>query len=181
VIDVLLSEPHYKTHWPAIQELATDPSPNAAEKLRTYALEALRLSSPAAPFLRTSDSGEGPIVHVDVATASRDPTQFPDPDQIKLDRPLDSYLPFFDGLHGALVEEVVMAGLVAQLQVLGKLVGLKRAPGESGVLRRKSENGIVRFLSEARDAWVPFPTSKWKTSFIVECARLTVCRHESAV
>jgi hypothetical protein len=136
-------------------------------------LEALRLSPPAAPFLRISDTlpsitdwryaqaiKKGDTLYLDIASASRDPTRFPDPDQIKLDRPLNSYLPFVDGAYGPLVREIVVPGLVAQLRVLAKLEGLKKAPGIQGRWKTKSENGIVSFLSEAQDEWVPFPTSK---------------------
>jgi hypothetical protein len=104
---------------------------------------------------------KGDVLHLDIATASRDPTRFPNPDRIKLDRPQESYLPFADGSHGALVRDIVVTGLVAQLRVLGRLKGLRRAPGLPGQLRKKSENGIVSFLSEAQDEWVPFfPTSE---------------------
>ena len=60
-----------------------------------------------------------------------------------------------------MVREIVVVGLVAQLRVLGKLEGLKKAKGSQGVLKRRIENGVVSFLSEARDEWVPFPMSKF--------------------
>jgi hypothetical protein len=97
---------------------------------------------------------------LDIATASRDPARYTDPNLIKLDRPQDLYLPFFDGLHGSLVREVVIVGLVSQLRVFARLENLRKAPGMQGTPQRKTENGIVSFLNEARDQWVPFPTSK---------------------
>ncbi|CAO2655876.1 Nn.00g046790.m01.CDS01 [Neocucurbitaria sp. VM-36] len=172
IMDLLLTEPYYSSHWPSIQKLANDSTPAASEALRVYVLEALRLVPPAAPTLRISDTlssisdwrysqaiKRGDILHLDTTTASRDPEKFPDPDAIKLDRPRDLYLPFLDGLHGVLIRDIIITGLVAHLRVFGRLQGLKKAPGEQGRLQKKKENGVVSFLSEAQDEWIPLPTS----------------------
>ncbi|KAF2036661.1 heme peroxidase [Setomelanomma holmii] len=134
------------------------------EALRVYVLEALRLSPPVAPVLRVSDTlpsitdwryaqaiKKGDILHLDVATASRDPFRFPDPNHIKLDRPQGSYLPFADGIYGPLVREIVVPGLVAQLRIFGNLKGLKEASGIQGRWKRKCEHEVVAFLNEAQD------------------------------
>jgi hypothetical protein len=169
----LLSEPYCSVHWPTIQHLASDTTQSTDEVLRTYVLEALRLSSATAPFLRISDIfpsisdwryaqaiKKGDTLLLDIATASRDLARYPDPNRIKLDRPQDSYLPFFDGPRGFLVREIVILGLVAQLRVLAELGNLRKAPDMQGTPQRKTENGIVSFLNEACDEWGPFPTSK---------------------
>lgn len=173
ITDTLFSEPYHTNHWPKIHKIAKDQVSSNSELLRIYVLEALRLSPPAAPFLRVSDTlpsisdwryaqaiKKGNTLHLDIATASHDPTRFPHAEKIKLDRPQEFYLPFFDGPHGSLVSDIVVPGLVAQLRVLGKLKGLRRAPGTQGSLKRNAENGVVSFLSEAGDEWVPFPSSK---------------------
>jgi hypothetical protein len=179
IMDTFLSEPYYSAHWPRIQQLSTDPAPWTTEALRTYVIEALRLSAPAAPILRASDIlpsirdwryaqavKKGDVLRLDIATASLDPTRFPDPDQIKLDRPRESYLPFIDGSHGQVFREVVIAGLAAQLRVFGKLKGLRKAPGLPHMMERKAENGVISFLSEAQNEWLPFPTSKLMSLFL---------------
>jgi hypothetical protein len=173
IIDTFLSEPHFSAHWPEIQKLSADTASWTTEALRTYVIEALRLSAPAAPICRVSDIlpsisdwryaqavKKGDVLRLDIAAASLDPTRFPEPDQIKLNRPRESYLPFIDGSHGQVFREIVVAGLVAQLRVFGKLKGLRKAQGIQGMMKRKTNNGFVSFLSEAQDEWLPFPASK---------------------
>jgi hypothetical protein len=121
-------------------------------------LEALRLSPPITPFLRISDTfpsisdwrykqaiKKGDILLLDIATASRDPARYPYPEQIKLDRQQDLYLPFVDGPYSSLLEEIVIAGLVVQLRVLGKLEGLQKVPGGERRVERKTNIGVVNF------------------------------------
>jgi len=80
---------------------------------------------------------------------------------MKLDRPLEAYgyVPFIDGLHGPLVEEIAIAGVAEQLRVFGKMDCLRQAPGAAGTLRKIRENGVVRYLRDAQDEWVPLPPS----------------------
>ena len=142
--------------------------------MRIYVLEALRLLQPAAPFMRTSDTDpgitdwryaqaikKGDILLLDFTVAGRKGERFPYPDEMKLDRPVELYrhLPLVEGLHGALVKDIAVAGLAEQLRVLGKMTGLRRAPGAQGVLKKIRENGVVSYLSDARDEWVPLPPS----------------------
>ena len=130
--------------------------------------------SPAAPCLRTADTHpgisdwrytqaikKGNTLLLDFAVAGRDGQMFPYPGSMKLDRPLDVYqrLPFVEGLHGPLVKDIAVAGLAEQLRVFGKMEGLRRAPGASGMLKKIRENGVVSYLSDARDEWVPLPPS----------------------
>jgi hypothetical protein len=139
-----------------------DPAPRSSELLHTYILEALRLSPPITPFLRVSDIfpsisdwryaqaiKKGDTLLLDVATASRDPSRFSDPEQIKLDRPRDSYLPFYDGPHSSLVMEIVMMGLGAQLRVLGKLHDVTIAPEMQGTTKQGTARNVDNFLSGA--------------------------------
>ncbi|CAN9364660.1 unnamed protein product [Alternaria alternata] len=172
IIDLFLSEPYHSTHWPDIQKLAKDTTPANSEVLRAYVLEALRLITPATGFLRipntfltTSDwrhaegISKGDDLILDVATASRDPEIFPDPDSINLDRPQELYLPFLDGLHGSLTRPIIVAGLVTQLRIFARLEGLRKGPGTQETLRREVSEGTISFLSEAKDEWVSLPVS----------------------
>lgn len=103
---------------------------------------------------------KGDTLLLDIAAVSRDPNRFSDPNEIKLDRLQEAYLPFIDGIHGSLVRDVALSGLVAQLRVFGKLKGLRRAPGNQGRLVKRTKDGMASFLSEAQDEWVYLPTSK---------------------
>jgi len=149
-------------------------------------LEALRLITPATGFLRipntfltTSDwrhaegINKGDDLILDVATASRDPAIFPDPNNINLDRPHELYLPFIDGLHGALTRPIIVAGLVTQLRIFARMEGLRKGAGTQETLRREVQEGTVSFLSEAKDEWVPLPVSKYRF------ATWTVCGHSN--
>ena len=77
----------------------------------------------------------GQRIVLDLVTAGRDPAHFPDPNVVKPDRPLDSYIHFGWGPHAC-------AGLdlsrVAQTALFKAIVGhkeLKRAPGGRGTLK----------------------------------------------
>lgn len=149
-------------------------APWISEALRIYVLEALRLLPPAAPCLRTSNSysaisdwryaqavKKGDTLSLDFYIAGRNGERFPGPSEMKLDRPLEMYnhIPFIDGLHGPLVKEIAIVGVAEQLRVFGKLDGLRRAPGAAGTLRKVRENGVVRYLSDVQDEWLPLPPS----------------------
>lgn len=108
---------------------------------------------------------QGDMLLLDIAAVSRDANRFSDPDEIKLNRLQEAYLPFIDGIYGSLVRDVALAGLVGQLRVFGKMEGLRRAPGRQGKLFTTKKNGLARFLNEGQDEWVPLPTSK----FVVVC------------
>lgn len=169
----LLTQPQYSIHWEKMQELWETPAPWAFDSLCTYVREIMRLSPPVAPVLRKSDVlpgitdwrysqgiKKGEMLLLDVAAASRDPGWFSEPDNISLDRSRDAYLPFYDGPFATLVSEIVVIVLSAQLRIIAKLKGLRRAPGHEEGLRKKCQDGYVSYLNEARDRWLPLPFSK---------------------
>ena len=55
MLDLYLSDP-YKSHWPAIQELAASDTFGQFEQLKRYALEAYRLITPAFSLTRIADA-----------------------------------------------------------------------------------------------------------------------------
>jgi len=93
--------------------------------------------------------------------ASIDPKAFPDPLEIKLDRPLDSYIHFGHGSHACLGSKIVMTAMAAQLRVFGRLKGLRRIPGLAGQMKSKDlESGLKVYMTEDWREYWPFPTSK---------------------
>ncbi|KAI1403187.1 linoleate diol synthase precursor [Hypoxylon fuscum] len=72
---------------------------------------------------------------VDLVTASHDATAFPDPETLRLDRPLASYLPWGAGPHRCLGEGITRVALAAAFKVLVRLPRLRRAPGPRGTLK----------------------------------------------
>ncbi|KAI8966389.1 linoleate diol synthase precursor [Daldinia sp. FL1419] len=69
---------------------------------------------------------------IDLVTASHDSAAFPDPETLRLDRPLSSYLPWGSGPHKCLGEGLTRVALAAAFKVLLQLPGLRRASGPRG-------------------------------------------------
>ncbi|RDW90314.1 peroxidase/cytochrome P450 family protein [Aspergillus mulundensis] len=176
MLDLYLSD-RYSMHWPAIQRLARSEEPEAFEKLKKYALEGFRLSTPANGVLRTYNNrhskptllkdgattksiSKGDTVFADFASAGRDPETFPDPEEIKLDRPLQLYIHHGWGAHACLGRAIVTTAGAALLKVMGKLDGLRSADGMQGEMVSKEHDGFRMFLEEDGSDWGVFPRTK---------------------
>ncbi|RKK92075.1 Psi-producing oxygenase A [Fusarium oxysporum] len=174
MIDLYLSDKYY-SHWPAIQKLAMSDEPEAFEKLKKYALEGFRLSTPAFGLLRTvvadkADLRDGPrvvsvkkgdTIFTDFVTAGLDATKFPDPYEIKLDRPDDLYIHHGWGPHACLGRPIVTVAGASMLRVCARLGNLRRAPGQAGEMKSKRVNDAFKvYLAENGSKWGPFPVSK---------------------
>ncbi|SPO05473.1 related to Psi-producing oxygenase A [Cephalotrichum gorgonifer] len=175
MIDLFLSEQYYR-HWPAIRELALSDAPEAFEKLKKYALEGLRLSTPAFGLIRTVDTEKatiqdgpqvktvqkGDTVLTSFITAGQDPSKFPDPQQIKLDRPESSYIHHGWGPHECLGRPIVTVAAASTLRTCARLENFRRAPGPMGEMRSKPVAGgfFREFLAADGSEWGPFPRTK---------------------
>ncbi|KAL5001260.1 heme peroxidase [Aspergillus recurvatus] len=169
MLDLYLSD-RYSTHWPAIQKLAHSDEPEAFEKLKKYALEGFRLSTPANGVLRTCTTAtttlkdgtatksvsKGDTVFADFASAGRDPESFPNPEEIRLDRPLQLYIHHGWGAHACLGRAIVTTAGAALLKVVGRLEGLRRAEGLQGELVRKEVGEFRMYLDESGN-WGVYP------------------------
>ncbi|KAL0943160.1 fatty acid oxygenase [Colletotrichum truncatum] len=69
------------------------------------------------------------------ATAGRDPAIFEDPNEVRLDRPLDSYVHFGLGPHWCAGKEMSRVGQTSLFKQIFGLKNLRRAPGERGKLK----------------------------------------------
>lgn len=134
-----------------------------------------RLSTPAFGLIRTVNGDKveiqdgsaavsvstGDSVFTDFITAGRDPSKFPDPDQIKLDRPDELYIHHGWGPHACLGRAIVTVAAASMLRVCARLNNFRRAPGPAGIMQSKTVNGAFKvYLSEDGSRWGPFPTSK---------------------
>ncbi|KAK6337318.1 hypothetical protein TWF730_002723 [Orbilia blumenaviensis] len=171
VVDFYL-QPENGHYLADIQKLSRNGSPEALEKLRHYVLEANRLSGTFGLYRKADRAfdltdGEttytlkrGDVVFVNFITASRDPTVFPDPLEIKLDRPEGTYIQYGYGQHRCLGQDVNLIALTAMLKVFGKLENLRRAPGIQGNLKYISRPGGSKvYLKEDWSSLWPFPTT----------------------
>ncbi|KAL8388136.1 hypothetical protein RB595_009431 [Gaeumannomyces hyphopodioides] len=84
---------------------------------------------------RTLELPRGARVLVDLTTASHDPAAFPDPEEVRLDRPLESYVHFGLGPHRCAGEPISQIALSSVMKVLLQLDGLRRAAGPRGEIR----------------------------------------------
>lgn len=184
MLDLYLSK-DYAHHWPTIQRLAASDSDEDFEVLKAYALEANRLQPAAWGLLRhvanstTVIDGkvkrrfhEDETIYLDFVAAGRDPTMFPDPLKIKLDRPRDRYIHFGHGPHQCLGHRMVTIAMAAQLKVFARLRNLRRAPGPQGEMKsfaptpnpvssdpEPSPGAIRVYMKEDWSDWWPFPTT----------------------
>lgn len=154
-------------HWPEIQRLARIDSRESDDLLLRYVNEGIRLNGTFGSYRRSEvhhvftdefaaeDGGDaagakharqrrpitvkpGDKVFCSFVGAARDPTIFLDPDHVRLDRPLDSYIHYGIGEHSCLGKEASMVALTAMLRTIGKLENLRRAPGPQGQLKKVS-------------------------------------------
>ncbi|OGM41008.1 fatty acid oxygenase [Aspergillus bombycis] len=170
IIDYYLSEG--KKHLPEINRLAKEDSKDSEDKLMRYCLEGFRLNGTfgsyreaQADFLMTDETGDvkikrGDTVFVGAVKANRDPQVFPDPNEVHLDRPLDSYIQYGLGPHTGLGKETTLLALTSMLRVVGGLDNLRRAPGPQGQLKKiQREGGYYVYLREDWGSYSPFPTT----------------------
>ncbi|KAF3905007.1 hypothetical protein AA313_de0203095 [Arthrobotrys entomopaga] len=171
IIDFYL-QPENGYHLAEIQRLAHDGSIDSLEKLRHYVLEANRIAGTFGLY-RKANRGldivdnettyhlkRGDVVFVNFITASRDPTVFPDPLEVKLDRPEEAYIHYGYGQHRCLGRDANLIALTAMLKVFGKLKNLRRAPGIQGTLKYVPRPGGSKvYLKEDWSSLWPFPTT----------------------
>lgn len=136
------------SHLPHIQQLALDNSEESEAILQRYVNEAIRLNGTFGSYRRSqtshvfTDNGRqvqvepGDKVFCSFVGAARDPNVFPDPDRVRLDRPLDSYIHYGVGDHTCLGKEASIVALTAMLRIMGRLKNLRRAPGPQGQLKK---------------------------------------------
>ena len=64
--------------------------------------------------------------------ANREAEVFPNPDEVDINRNLDSYIHYGAELNACLGKEASRVALTAMLKVVGRLDNLRRAPGAQG-------------------------------------------------
>jgi hypothetical protein len=171
-----------KKHWADISALAHDDSEAAFQKLQRYVLEGSRLAGEtgvirkAAKDTTITDAGRtlnlkaGDDIFVNLRAASHDPTAFPNPDEVDLNRPMDSYIHLGYGPHQCLGLPMAKVTLTCMLKEVAKLKNLRPALGDQGkvikVEKKLSPNEKYpyhAYLTENWDMYFPFPCGKLPT------------------
>ena len=178
LLDFYLS-PRGEAHWPTIQKLAQEDSPAAFDTLMHYAMEGIRLNGTfgsyrVATVEATIDDGGEPVhvvpgdrVFASFVSANVDPTQFPDPHDVKTDRPLESYIHYGMGDHRCLGRDASRVALTAMLKTVAKLKNLRRAQGPQGRLKTVPRpGGFYVYMTENHGSYFPFPLSEFEFPFI---------------
>jgi len=172
VLDFYLEDENAQ-HLSEIQRLAALDTDEAWETIKKYALEGGRLAGTFGLYRRVDadsvvlEDGDRELhltkddmLFVSFISASRDPTIFPDPLQVKLDRPEESYMQYGDGSHECLGKRANIVGLTTMLMEFGKLKNLRRAPGLQGQMKTiPKPGGFKAYMKEDWSAFWPFPTT----------------------
>ena len=106
----------------------------------------------------------GRRILVDIIAASQDPIAFPDPTEVRLDRPLNLYLHYGWGPHICAGMDASMTAMTAMFKTVFGLKGLRRATtswGESsGVLKTiPGPFGLTLYMTPDQSSFFPFPTT----------------------
>lgn len=181
-----------REYIPVLHDLALENTPEADDKIMHYMLEFSRLNGESGvtrdvakattvqDYERTIEFKEGDRLMVNFKSASRDSSVFPLPDQVVLDRPLDSYIHLGHGPHQCLGLPVVRVSLTAMLKEIAKLENLRPAPVWPGpesqvkkVLKKfpapydkvPEDWCYHAYLREDWDSYFPFPTCEFRHIF----------------
>ena len=174
VVDWLLAEEQAEV-LKALQALAKEDTRAADEQITRYFLEGVRVSHglnvtryvsrPATITIEDGTtfnykSGDRLKVHILSAGAWESKT-FPDPNAIKLDRKLDSYLPYLQGPSTCFTQEMSVIGLSAMLKEIVKLERLQRVTGPQGLCSKGYNQDTTShvYMSEDERIFSPFPCS----------------------
>ncbi|KAJ5085033.1 hypothetical protein N7532_009804 [Penicillium argentinense] len=169
IIDYYLSDKGQK-HLVHINRIAKEDTPESDDKLLRYCMEAIRLHGTFGSYreaktnVTLKDQGRrvnikpGEKLFVSFVDANRDPDAFPDPDSVRLDRPMESYIHYGVGPHTCLGKEASKVALTAMLRVVGRLDNLRRAPGPQGELKKiPRPNNFYSYMLEDETGFYAFP------------------------
>lgn len=159
-------------HLKEINRLAKLDTQEADDLLLRYFMEGSRIRATVglyrnAATAATIQDGDktinikaGDKVLLDLVAASQDPAEFSDPEKVKLDRPMDSYIHYGWGRHMCLGFGVSKLALTTMLKTVGKLENLRRAPGNQGQIKKvPGPGGITQYMTADHSSYFPFPTT----------------------
>ncbi|QSS58355.1 hypothetical protein I7I51_07779 [Histoplasma capsulatum] len=172
ILEFMIAVPENVEHLEAFRHLTLENSERADNDLRRYVLEMQRLTAGHVTMRVATQPGKfgnqsfqpGEQIIAYFAAACRDPEAYPEPEKIKLDRPLEKYIAFGDGPHQCFGRELALAYLVGVLKQVTSLKNIRPALGGMGVLKRIKRNGIPYYLSEDWSTFTGY-ASTWQLQF----------------
>jgi hypothetical protein len=157
-----------KAFWGDVQSLARADGDAAFAKLERYVAEGVRLAGEVAiertVATPTASFTPGEAIFVDLRAASHDPSVFPDPFAVRLDRPMEAYL------HVSPSEAQTRIALTAMLKEVARLKGLRPAAGPQGEIHNvvakmegEQAEGLEyhKYLTEMQDVYFGAPCCKF--------------------
>ncbi|OOQ87882.1 Linoleate 10R-lipoxygenase [Penicillium brasilianum] len=166
------TSPEGKKHWAEISRLAKEDTKDSDEKLYRYCLEAIRINGTFGAYrearnaVTVEENGKmieiqpGNKIFASFVQANHDPSVYPEPNEVNLDRPIDSYINHGQGPSTGFGKEITKIALVAMLRVVGRLQNLRRALGAQGQLKKvRQEGGYYVYLRQDGTSYFPFPMS----------------------
>lgn len=101
----------------------------------------------------------GRTLFLNLVAASNDPTVFPNPTEVDLTRPLDSYIHYGWGPHQCLGEDINKVAGMTMLKTIVGLKNLRRATGAQGEMKSVDiGEGLKMYLTSDWSSLFPFPT-----------------------
>ncbi|OAX78623.1 hypothetical protein ACJ72_07067 [Emergomyces africanus] len=171
IVDYYLSD-EGKVHLPDINRLAKEESLESDTKLLHYCMEGLRLNGTFGSYreansnVLVNDGGrevsinDGDKVFVSMTASAKDPNIFPTPDEVVLDRPLESYIHYTDGAFTCFGRDAQMVALASMLRVVGRLDNLRPALGPQGkLLKVNRPGGHFAYMREDSGGYSVLPTT----------------------
>jgi cytochrome P450 len=116
-------------------------------------------------------AGRRVLVHL--RAAGQDPAAFPDPQTVKLDRPIDSYIHYGFGPHQCIGKDASMTAMTTMFKTVFSLKNLRRVTGSGpngswykggesqGELKRVPGmiEGLSMCMTPDQSSYFPFPTT----------------------
>lgn len=161
-----------KQHWSDIVKLAHVDTRESWDTLTKYVLEGGRIASERVLTRRVANDttingsklAAGSNLLINLKAASRDASVFPNPTEVDLTRPTDTYIHFGHGPHACLGAPMARVALTAMLKEVAGLKNLRPAAGPQGEVYKvtKSLDGVEfqAYLTEMQDSYFPFPCGK---------------------
>ena len=165
-------EPENATHLKEINRLAKLDDVKADDLILRYFMEGTRIRGTVGMYRNvatttTIQDGDREInVHpgeelfIDCVTASQDPIAFPEPETVKLDRPMELYIHYGQGPHQCLGYDISKIAMRTMLKTVGKLENLRRARGPQGQMKKiAGPGGSTLYMTADHSRYSPFPTT----------------------
>ncbi|KAI1821489.1 linoleate diol synthase [Xylaria intraflava] len=164
--------PDGSKHIPELHRIANLPSSEENDSLLLgYCMEGIRLGgtfgayreAEADDMIPEDDGSETAVqakhrVFVSFASARSDAKNFPNPEEVNPNRPLDVYVSYVLGPHTCLARNTCEVALTEMFRSVFRLKNVRRAPGPKGELTRiRGPYGFDVYLREDRGAYYPFP------------------------